>query len=471
MTIKLSKIACALCLSTSFVGCSAVVKTPYQSPSVNFPAQYANNQQLNKQVYDQAFADRWWTLFGDTNLNQLVDQVIQANPNLAVAGINLQQARIQIKQSQSQQNIRIGTAGGRVGHQFSLDGGGNSSQGISLDYPGLSYELDLFGKLARQTEASKWAALATEQDLQATAQTLIAETASLYWQLGYLNESLTVAQQNLATAQKTYELVQVQYRAGAVSGLDLTSAEQAVQSQTSNLSRIQQQKVETRTALAVLLQRPVQQLNIAEPARLTTHELPKIEAGLPASLLSRRPDLNAAELRLRQALATKDAKKAAYYPSISLTGGVSTGGSSTSLSQVLSNPVAVLGASLNLPFLQWNDMKRDLKVNDLEYEKTVIQYRETLYKALAEVENALSARTEVDKQLSLQERNVQLAQKTEDLTLVRYRNGAIALKNLLDAQETTRNAKLDLMQTRQSQYNAYVNLFKALGGSPIKVLN
>lgn len=116
-------------------------------------------------------------------------------------------------------------------------------------------------------------------------------------------------------------------------------------------------------------------------------------------------------------------------------------------------------------------MKRDLKVNDLEYEKTVIQYRETLYKALAEVENALSARTEVDKQLSLQERNVQLAQKTEDLTLVRYRNGAIALKNLLDAQETTRNAKLDLMQTRQSQYNAYVNLFKALGGSPIKVFN
>lgn len=470
MHMNLTKLATALILTSSLVGCAAMVKTPYEQPTVHIPKDFENNSANTKQIHADAYADQWWTLFNDAQLNSLVNQVLSVNSDLAVAGINLQQARIQAKQSQSQQGVRIGSAGASVGHRLSLDGDGDSSNGISLNYPGLSYELDLFGKLANQTEASRWEALATEQDLQATAQSLIATTTNLYWQLGYLNERYAVAQQNLASTQKTYELVQIQYRAGAVSGLDLTSAEQAVQSQRATLSQIEQQKVEARTALAVLLQQPVQQLNIAEPQRLPRNALPQIASGLPAELLSRRPDLNASELRLRKALANKDANKASYYPSVSLTGSISTGGASTSLSKVLSNPSAILGAGLSLPFLQWNDMKRDLRVNELEYEKSIIQYRQTLYKAFADVENALSARNELDKQVTLQERNVQLAEKTEHLTEVRYRNGAIALKNLLDAQATTRNARLSLVQTKQSQYNAYVTLLQALGGSPIQQL-
>ena len=145
-------------------------------------------------------------------------------------------------------------------------------------------------------------------------------------------------------------------------------------------------------------------------------------------------------------------------------------GANTSLTDALKNPVATLGAGLTLPFLQWNDMKRDLQVNELEYEKAIIQYRQTIYEAFADVENALSNRTELTKQVALQQRNVELTERTERLTEVRYRNGAVALKNLLDAQETTRNARLSLVQTRQNQYNAYVTLMQALGGSPIKQL-
>lgn len=470
MQMTLTKLASAFILGSNLVGCAAVVKTPYEAPATQIPTQFQNAKAMSQQVHADTYADQWWTLFNDAQLNQLVNQVLAANTDLAVAGINLQQARIQAKQSQSQQGIRIGTAGASVGHRFSLDGDGDSSNGISLSYPGLSYELDLFGKLANQTEASRWEALASEQDLQATAQSLVATTANLYWQLGYLNERYSIAQQNLASTQKTYDLVKVQYKAGAVSGLDLTQAEQAVQSQKATLSQIEQQKVETRTALAVLLNQPVQQLNIAEPQRLPRSALPQIQSGLPAELLSRRPDLQAAELRLRKALANKDANKASYYPSINLTGSITTGGASTSLSNVLSNPAAILGAGLTLPFLQWNDMKRDLRVNELEYEKSIIQYRQTMYKAFADVENALSARNEIDKQVALQERNVQLAEKTEQLTQVRYKNGAVALKNLIDAQRTTREARLSLVQAKQTQYNAYVTLLQALGGSPIQQL-
>ena len=471
MQMNLTKLASALLLGSSLVGCAAVVKTPYEQPSIAVPGSFQNNTALSKQIYDDVLADQWWTLFKDPQLNTLVEDVLSRNSNLAVAGINLQQARIQARQTQSQQGIRIGDARVSTGRQFSLDGDGDRSTGISLGYPGLSYELDLFGKLANQTEAARWEARATEQDLQATAQSLIGTTAQLYWQLAYLNERYSVVQQNLATAQKTYDLVRVQYRAGAVSGLDQTQAEQAIQSQQATLSQIEQQRVETRTALAVLMNMPVQQLSIQEPQRLPNIALPAIAAGLPASLLSRRPDLNAAELRLRKALANKDANKASYYPSISLTGSLSTGiGTSTSLSDALKNPVATLGAGLTLPFLQWNDMKRDLQVNELEYEKAILQYRQTIYEAFADVENALSNRTELTKQVELQRRNVELAEKTERLTEVRYRNGAVALKNLLDAQETTRNARLSLVQTRQNQYNAYVTLLQALGGSPIKQL-
>ncbi|WP_168406406.1 efflux transporter outer membrane subunit [Acinetobacter indicus] len=471
MQLNFSKLATALLLSSSLVGCAAVVKTPYQAPAVTIPGSFQNSKAVSQQVHAQVQADQWWTLFKDAQLNALVEQTLTRNSDLAVAGINLQQARIQAKQTQSQQGLRIGDASISTENKFNLDGSGDRSNRISLSYPRLSYELDLFGKLANQTEAARWEALATEQDLQATAQSLIGTAAELYWQLGYLNERYQVVQQNLATAQKTYELVQVQYRAGAVSGLDVTQAEQSVQNQKSTLSQIEQQRVETRTALAVLLNMPVQQLNIQEPPRLPRTALPEISAGLPAELLARRPDLQAAELRLRKALANKDANRASYYPSISLTGALSTGvGASTSLSSALQNPALTLGAGLSLPFLQWNDMKRDLQVNELEYEKAILQYRQTLYAAFADVENALSARNELDKQLALQARNVELAEKSERLTEVRYRNGAVALKNLLDAQETTRNARLSLVQTRQSQYNAYVTLLQALGGSPIQQL-
>lgn len=459
-------------LSQLLLGCSAMVKTPYQTPEVTVPGSFANSSTVAN-LNTAAYADQWWTLFQDQQLNQLVDQVIARNADLAVAGINLQQAWLQAGLAKDQQGIRVGSAKFGVGHQFELDGGTHRDAGFTIGYPQLSYEIDLFGKLANQTEAKKWAAIATEADLQATAQSMIATTANLYWQLAYYHESDRTAQQGLATTEKLYQLVKTQYDSGAVSGLDLAQAAQAVQSQKANLSQIQQKLVQTRTALAVLLQIPVQQLNIQEPQHLPQTTLPVIEAGLPAEILSRRPDLRAAELRLRESLSNKDAVKASYYPSISLTGTLTTGigiGSSTSLSNVLQNPIATLGAGLTLPFLQYNDMKKNINISNLDYEKAIVQYRKTLYQAFADTENALSSQNELNKQVSLQQRNVELAEKTERLTEVRYKNGAIPLKNLLDAQTTTRAARLSLVETKQNQYTAYVTLMQALGGSPIKQL-
>ena len=466
MPFLLTRLCTAMLLGSTLVGCAAVVKTPYQTPAVQTPSQFQYVKVTSQQRQQALYADQWWTLFGDAQLNQLVDAVLAKNADLAVAGMTLKQARLQAELAENQQKPRVSSTVS-TGHIFDLNDGSDTSSGLSAK-AGLSYEVDLFGKLARQTEAKRWEALATEQDLQATAQSLIGTTAKLYWQLAYYNESRTTAEQSLATSQKLYDLVKVQYQAGAVSGLDLTQAEQSVQSQKASLSQIQQSLVETRTAIAVLLHMPVQQLSIDEPQRLPRLALPSIAAGLPADILSRRPDLKAAELRLRESLATKDATTASYYPSISLTGNL--GSSSTSLTQLLKNPALTLGASLSLPFLQYNDMKRDLAISQLDYEKAIVQYRQTLYQAFGDVENALSARTELSQQVQLQQRNLELAEKVERLTQVRYRYGAVALKTLLDQQETTRTARLTLVNTKQSQYNAYVTLMQALGGSPIQQL-
>ena len=458
-------LAISLLLGSQLVGCAAVIKTPYQAPQIQTPQHFQYDRSAAK-ILSEVDADQWWTLFNDQALNALVQQVLAKNSDLAVAGLTLKQARLQAGLAADQQGLRT-NANLSTGHAFDLNAGNGSDKGLSASV-GVSYTLDLFGKLARQTEAAKWEALASEQDLQATAQTLIGTTAKLYWQLAYLHESLTTAQQGLATSEKLYTLVQSQYRTGAVSGVELTQAAQAVQSQKASLSQTQQSLVETRSALAVLLHIPLQQLQLQEPQQFPNATLPHIAAGLPANILSRRPDLQASELRLRKALATQDATKASYYPSISLTS--SLGAASTSLTELLQNPLLSLGANLSLPFLQYNDMKKNVAISHLDYEKAIIEYRQSLYQAFSDVENALSARTELDKQVTLQQRNVELAQKAENLVQVQYRYGAVPLKTLLDQQQTTRTARLSLVNTKQTQYNAYVTLMQALGGSPIQHL-
>lgn len=464
---KMKKNILAFGLATFILsGCSALVKTPYQAPAVNIPQNFQHSKPNAKQISIDTHADCWWTLFGDTNLNGLVEQVLQRNNNLAIAGLTLKQARLKAGLAENQQGLRA-SASSSAGHTLNLHTGNDQSQGFSLN-GNVSYEIDLFGQLARQTESAQWEALATEQDLQATAQSLVSTTAKLYWQLAYLHESKTTAEESLNNSQKLYKLVHIQYKAGAVSDVDLTQAAQAVQSQQANLSRIAQSLVETRTAIAVLLHIPVQQLDITEPKRLPQIHLPQISSGLPAEILSRRPDLKAAELRLRKALATKDATTASFYPSINLTGGL--GSSSTSLTQLLKNPILTLGANLSLPFIQYNDMKKNIAISQLDYEKAILQYRQTLYQAFADVENALSNRTELDYQVTAQAKNLALSQKAERLVLVQYKYGAVALKNVLDQQENSRAAQLSLVNTKQSQYNAYVTLMQALGGSPVTQL-
>ena len=405
-------------------------------------------------------ADAWWAGFNDAQLNALVDQVLASNTDWAVAGLRLQRARLQAGLASADlwpsANGSLGVSGNRR-----IDSGDDWSENYSASVS-IGWELDLWGKLRGQRDIARWEAQASAADLQNTALLLVAQTSELYWQLGYLNLAISTGQANLERLQRINDLVGVQYRAGAVSMLEVRQAAQNLEAQKSAQSQLEQQQVEARNALTVLLDGqpwPTER----EPRNLDGYRMPAIDAGLPAQLLARRPDLRAAELRLRQSLEQIHVTATSYYPSFSLSGSV--GGSSTDLADVLSNPVASLGAGLSLPFLKFRQMQLNIASSDLSYQIAANQFRTTLYSALAEVDNALSAREKLAIQLDASQASYAHAVEIERLYEVRYRAGATDLRNWLDAQQTRRSAELALAQARRSVLVNQVSLYKALGGS------
>jgi outer membrane protein TolC len=244
--------------------------------------------------------------------------------------------------------------------------------------------------------------------------------------------------------------------------LELREAEQNLDSQQAAQSQLVQQRVEARNSLTVLLDGTPWPID-DEPQNMDDAHSPTIDAGVPAQLLGRRPDLRSAELRLRESLSQIKVTRVSYYPAISLTGSV--GGSSDSLSSVLAHPVETLGAGLALPFIHWNEARLNTKIAGAQYEIAANDFRRTLFTAFTEVDNALSARQELARQVALSQRSFDAAVEVERLYEVRYRAGATALRQWLDAQETRRQSELALAQARLNQLQNDSRLFQALGGS------
>ena len=453
----------AACAAALLAGCA---NTPYQQPALNLPAQWQHAAEGQTQTAaDATYGDRWWTAFGDEQLNTLIDLALQRNNNLAAAAYTVRNAQLEAGNAAGDR-LPTPSAGLNYNRSRELTGAENTNRSYNANL-GVSWEIDLWGKLAAAQRRADWEASATEQDRQATAQALVATVATIYWELATLNHKITSQQQSVTTAAKTLELAQVQHQAGAISGLGVAQARQTEASQRAMLADLEQQRVEKRNALAILFDAPPEQLPEAahNPHLPDLAQLPPVPAGLPASILARRPDLQAAEQRLRKSLVHVDVVRTSYYPTLSLTGAL--GGSSTSLSNVLANPVATLGAGLALPFLRLGEMQRNTAIARNSYEQAIIHFRQTLYAALADAENALSARTQLQQQSDQQAIALEQAKRAEQLTEVQYRAGAVPLKTWLDAQESRRSATLAWQNVQLARAINQVTLYKALGGSAV----
>lgn len=460
-----------LALAAALAGCASSGDYAAKTPATALPSTYGwgdapggSGEQslpaLDPKRSSDVRNDPWWQGFGDARLNQLVEQALDVNSNLAAAGFTLRQARLQAGLAENdlypQPTAQLNASGSRR-----IDRSDSTTRS-STSSVGLSWEVDLWGRLRAARDVKSWQALASADDLQATAQSLVGDVCRDYWTLAYLNQSIAAGEQDLASLERTLKLVEVQHSEGDVSLLELREAQQSVEAQRAAQSALLQQRVETRNALAVLLDgRPLPLADEPQSVRQVA-SLP-IRAGLPAELLARRPDLRAAERRLRASLFNIDATARSYYPALTLTGAVSGGG--TSLGDVLRNPVATLGAGLDLPFLNVEKVRLNTEYAGAEYQQAASSFRTTLYTALQDVDNALSARSRLQEQAAARLRSYQAAQDVARMYEIRYRNGDVALRIWLDAQQTLRSSELALAAVLRDRVNNDVTLVLALGGS------
>ncbi|ELO1811799.1 TolC family protein [Vibrio fluvialis] len=447
-----STIALCVLLAT---GCVARSELPEQNVTV--PEQWQTGQ---TQSETQAIS-QWWTSFGDPQLNQWVDKVLATNSDLAIATLTLKQARLEagLATSDTYPDVSASVSGER---SKPLDGGDSSkSYQASLS---VSYELDLWGKLSAAKDAAMWTALATQQEREATAQSLVATTAQLYWQIGYLNQRVELSNNDIKDAKETLALTQSQYRHGSVTRVNVLEAERTLAGLEATHRDYLQQRTEAVNAFAILFDQPPQDLATSIPA-LPDYAVPTIEAGVPADVLNRRPDVKQSLFELKSVLATKDNTDTNYFPSLTLTGAL--GGSSTELRKLLSDPIGTLGADLTLPFLNWNEMQLNRDIAQVKYESAIISYRKTLYAALQDVDNALSAKENYEFQAEKLQKQYDSAAEVARIYKSQYEYGAIDITTLLDAQENERSAKASLLENRYNQLVNIATVYQSLGGEDI----
>ncbi len=221
------------------------------------------------------------------------------------------------------------------------------------------------------------------------------------------------------------------------------------------------QQTQAENALAILLGQPPGEVFVVPSARLTT-PLPAVAPGVPASVLARRPDVRSAELRTRATLATVDAKRASFYPNLTLTG--SAGTTSDALRNVLQNPIGTIAASVAAPFLNVWTMKAQVGSARTAYDAAAVAFAKTFYQALADVENALAARADYEVETTQWADALDAARQSEQRIGWQYRAGSIPLQNWLDAQQATRNADAELASVRYALLVNQVALYVALGG-------
>jgi NodT family efflux transporter outer membrane factor (OMF) lipoprotein len=444
-------------VSLALGGCSGILpRSQYARPDVSVPLQWQASTVTGSFI---ATKEQWWRDFNDPTLSELIERALKTNNNLAAATIKVKRAQLSSKLTDTNLTPTVSANATSSLNRDLNSRRDTKSSGITAT---ASYELDLWGKLASSRDAGKWEAEATENDRQSTALALVGTVASNYWAIAYLNDRIASVEASIANAGRVLDLVEVKYQVGAISFLDKVQAQQTIASQKAQLTQFQQQRTEARNALAILFDQAPEN-KLPELQRLPSGSLPNVAAGLPASILAQRPDLQAAELRLKKYLASIDTTRASYYPSFTLTGSLGT--SSTSLIEVIKNPYAALGAGLALPFIQWNTMKLNIEISKTDYEEAVVNFRQTLYSALSDVENTLSARTNYAEEVKQTEESLTLARKAEELAEIRYRSGATALQSLLDAQESRRDSERALAVVRLAQLKNSMTLYQALGGA------
>lgn len=399
----------------------------------------------------------WWGRFNDPVMTSLIQEALQANPDIKTAQASLRSARAQ-RAIAGASLLPSVSAGGSARRSS-----GSDNYGASID---ASWEADVFGgnRLARDaSQADVQAAQAGVEDVKAS---LAAEVASNYVNLRLAQARLAVAQQSLASRNETVRLVSLKQQAGLASGLEADQASLSLGQSQAQIPALKDSITQSENALGTLTGKGPAALQ----ARLEAAKpIPTVAAQLadtvPANALRQRPDIRAAEYKVTAAALRVGEAKANLYPSFNLGGSLSA--SSLSLADLI-DPTTVarsLLASISAPLFDGGKLKQQVESRDAAREQAVASYQKTLLTALKDVANAFSSLQANRQQQPILMNNVALARSAEHLAKLSYEAGTTDFQNVLDAQRSTLSAQESLLAAQADNTQAIISLYKAVGGA------
>ncbi|MCG6878148.1 MAG: efflux transporter outer membrane subunit [Deltaproteobacteria bacterium] len=412
--------------------------------------------------------DRWWEVFGDPHINDLVEKVLKNNPDLQQAAARILELQYQVIRTRADRFPTLGFKGGaqRQHEPESIFGPGISVGGTDTQYSvslPASYEMDLWGKYARAEEASRAQLLQEEENRLTLSQSLVAEAVSLYLRIQSIERRIQITLQSLKNYQESVTFVERRYKRGLTSILDLRQARRTLNQAKGNLPQFRQELGTTQQALAVILgEYPKTRKPYPQPEDYYK-KLSPIPPGLPSELLLRRPDIRAAEAQLKSLNAQIGVAKASRFPSISLTG--SYGYASEELFNLFQPGAAwSLAAALAQPLFDAGRLKANQRAAEARYAQGVAAYQKKVLDAFREVENALlTRRKQIERRADVLSFVVE-ARATQRVAEERYMRGLVDYLTVLNAQQTRFGAEDQLLQVELTILANRVTLHRALGG-------
>jgi multidrug efflux system outer membrane protein len=415
---------------------------------------------------------KWFEVFHDEKLQELMRVALEQNYDLRDAVARVEEARANLGLTRSNQLPQV-SAGGALevtrlsrNGQFPLPSSFVANQNRTWGQAGLnllSFEIDLWGRLRRSTEAARATLLNAEENRKAVVSTLVSQVAADYFQLLELDYELQISERTLDTRRESLRLVSDRKGGGVATRLDLRQAEQLVSTAAESIPALQQQIEQTENRIALLLGRNPEPV-VRGGSFIEQHVPPEVPVGLPSALLERRPDIRAAEQTLVAANANIGVAKAAYFPQITLTGFI--GGQSSALSNLFSGPNGAWSfvPQITQPIFAGGRIKSGVRLAQAQRDEAQIAYERSIQTAFKEVSDALIAHQRTRESRLEQEKLVAALQDRKGLAYVRYRGGVDTQLNALDADRDLFQAELTLAQIRYGELLSVVQLYKALGG-------
>jgi len=466
-------ITLAVAAATALQGCA--LAPAYQQPDSPVPDAWPQGQAYPDTLTGGVAADLGWrTFLRDPVLQDLVKTALRNNRDLKVAALNVQayQAQYRIQRADLLPALGAEAAGTRQRLPADLSQAGVA--GISSQYSvgaTLSYELDFFGRIRSLNEQALESYLATAQAQRNVHIGLVASLAQSYltWQAD--RALLELTRETLDTYEQTLKLMQDRHQAGASSALDVQQAATAVDSATAQIQRYIRQVAQDENALAVLVGTKLPPtLKEAQPLKMDTQPLAPVPVGLPSELLLRRPDILQAEHRLKAANANIGAAKAAFFPSISLTGQAGT--ASAAMGGLFEGGSGMwnLMPQITIPIFNAGRLRASLDYAEISKEISVAEYEAAIQNAFREVADSLAAQGTYGKQLQAQQKRVENTHVYVSLAQQRYDAGVESYLTVLDAQRELYDAQNQQIQDRLAQLNSEITLYKALGGGWLEAM-